>query len=231
MVEYNISWSGGKDSTASVILAHEHGIPVKNIYTVDIMYDENTNACPFIQDFKRECIERFKNEFGYNVITLVPNETYKQSFTHIITRSKNPNRNGKMRGGCISGMCYFTAKKQALLKGIDKSVPQIIGIAIDEPERLERIKSPDISLLAKYNMTEANAMELCKKYNMVSPLYEMGITRDGCFFCPNAHKQLPLLKELYPNIYADYYNLWYDNEPYLNCTNYIYKKSFKSVLT
>ena len=28
-------------------------------------------------------------------------------------------------------------------------------------------------------------MELCRKYNLVSPIYETG-TRGGCWFCPNA---------------------------------------------
>ena len=31
--EWSISWSGGKDSTATVILCHEYGIPIKERIT------------------------------------------------------------------------------------------------------------------------------------------------------------------------------------------------------
>ena len=38
--EWSISWSGGKDSTATVILCHEYGIPIKEILYVKMMYGE-----------------------------------------------------------------------------------------------------------------------------------------------------------------------------------------------
>lgn len=61
-----------------------------------------------------------------------------------------------------------------------------VGIALDEPKRLARLnKEKDISLLAKYGMTEADAWRLCEKYDMLSPCYQHS-KRNGCWFCPNA---------------------------------------------
>lgn len=34
------SWSGGKDSTASIILAHEHGEPLDLIVFSEVMFDK-----------------------------------------------------------------------------------------------------------------------------------------------------------------------------------------------
>lgn len=38
------SWSGGKDSTASIILAHEHNEPLDLIIFSEVMYDENISG-------------------------------------------------------------------------------------------------------------------------------------------------------------------------------------------
>lgn len=49
------------------------------------------------------------------------------------------------------------------------------------------------------NIEEKTTFEICNKYNLLSPLYEMNIGRDGCFFCPNAAvKARELLKKEYP---------------------------------
>ena len=40
--EWAVSWSGGKDSTATIILCHKYGIPIKRIVYVRMMYDEKT---------------------------------------------------------------------------------------------------------------------------------------------------------------------------------------------
>lgn len=36
-----ISWSGGKDSTATIILCHELGIPVDEIIFCEVMFDHS----------------------------------------------------------------------------------------------------------------------------------------------------------------------------------------------
>lgn len=43
-MKYIASWSGGKDSTASIILAHEHNEPLDLIIFSEVMFDENTSG-------------------------------------------------------------------------------------------------------------------------------------------------------------------------------------------
>ena len=65
-------------------------------------------------------------------------------------------------------------------------ITQYVGIAADEPKRLARLAGTNkVSLLAKYGVAEASALALCKRYNLLSPIYEF-TSRGGCFFCPNA---------------------------------------------
>jgi hypothetical protein len=56
---------------------------------------------------------------------------------------------------------------------VRKNIVQYIGIAKDEPSRLGRIDgSRKISLLDKYGYTESMAMQKCREYDLVSPIYE-----------------------------------------------------------
>lgn len=73
------------------------------------------------------------------------------------------------------------------LKNINDDFTQYIGIAIDEPVRMERIVNSGnkVSLLEKYGYTEQMAFDLCKKYDLLSPIYDFA-PRGGCWFCPNA---------------------------------------------
>ena len=56
----------------------------------------------------------------------------------------------------------------------------------DEPIRLARLEGTGkVSLLEKYKLTEKDALELCARYGLLSPIYEH-CRRNGCWFCPNA---------------------------------------------
>lgn len=72
-------------------------------------------------------------------------------------------------------------------KSITEDVTQYIGIAIDEPLRLDKVvqSKNQVSLLQKYGYTEEMAKEKCKEYGLLSPIYDFS-NRGGCWFCPNA---------------------------------------------
>ena len=63
-------------------------------------------------------------------------------------------------------------------KQFDCDIVQYIGIAIDEPKRLARLKqegkTSQISLLAKYGYTEDMAKAKCLEYGLLSPIYGGG---------------------------------------------------------
>ncbi len=99
---------------------------------------------------------------------------------------------GMITGFPMSGRCQITKSVKVLpikrfLKSFEEEFTQYIGIAVDEPARLGRIvkNTNQISLLQKYGYTEQMAFELCKKYDLLSPIYDF-TARNGCWFCPNA---------------------------------------------
>lgn len=84
-----------------------------------------------------------------------------------------------------------------------KDKPSLIGIAADEPERLKRIRKPDRSIIAEHGLTEKDCFTLCRENGLLAPLYDVpGITRAGCFFCPNTNKRImQYIRENYPKLY------------------------------
>lgn len=192
-MKYIASFSGGKDSTASIILAHEHNEPLDLIIFSEVMFDKkNSGELPEHIDFiKNKCISLFES-WGYETKILHANKTYMDYFLHTVRNSRKQERNGKMAGFPMAGKCAIN--RDCKMKAINKfystvkdEFTQYIGIAIDEPVRLDRVArtANQISLLQKYKYTEQMAFDLCKKYDLLSPIYDFA-PRGGCWFCPNA---------------------------------------------
>lgn len=189
-MKYIASWSGGKDSTASILLAHEHNDPLDLIIFSEVMFDENISGeLPEHIDFiKNKAVPIFES-WGYETKILRSDKTYLDCFHHISTKGK---RIGKKRGFPMAGKCLINrnCKMPPLIKftnGIGEPFTQYIGIAVDEPVRMNRIVNAGnkVSLLEKYRYTEQMAFDLCKKYGLLSPIYDFA-PRGGCWFCPNA---------------------------------------------
>ena len=194
-MEYIASFSGGKDSMATIILAHEHNEPLDLIIFSEVMFDKDTSGelPEHIAFIREKCIPLFE-EWGYKFQVLRAEKTYCDVFYHTLKKSKVPERIGKKAGFPMAGKCW--ANRELKIKPIKDfyktkdpdQITQYIGIAIDEPKRLERLKKDKptkISLLEKYGYTEEMAFELCKKYGLLSPIYDFA-PRGGCWFCPNA---------------------------------------------
>ncbi len=184
------SFSGGKDSTASIILAHEHEEPLDLIIFSEVMFDKNISGelPEHIEFIKKSCIPLFES-WGYKVKILHSNLTYMDIFLREPTRGKRFG-SGLITGFPMAGRCQINRSVKVepikkFLKEFNEEFIQYIGIAKDEPKRLARLKENQISLLAKYGYTEQMALELCEKYNLLSPIYDFA-PRGGCWFCPNA---------------------------------------------
>ena len=107
-----------------------------------------------------------------------------------------------MSGRCaVNRDCKVKVINNYLATKESTQLTQYIGIAIDEPKRLERLDANKVSLLAKYNYTEAMARAKAEEYGLLSPTYQYS-QRGGCWFCPNASIQE--LKHLRSN----YKELW-----------------------
>lgn len=188
-MKYFHSWSGGKDSTAAIILDHIHGLPPSTVVFCEVMYDRKhgiSGELPEHIDFvKNVAIPKFQ-EWGFTVDVIHSETDYLDNFFHVISKSRNGN-NGKMRGFPLSGRCTINRccklnpihdyYKRAGLKPSEYT--QYVGIAIDEPERLERLRGTNkVSLLEVYGYTEEMALELCREYGLLSPVYQFA-TRGG----------------------------------------------------
>ncbi len=207
---YFQSWSGGKDSTASIILEHIHGLPRSKIIMSEVMFDKKRNISGELPEHMEwvynTAIPMFQS-WGYGVEILHSDYDYLDLFYHIIRNSKKPYRNGKYNGFLIGGKCMANNYiKVGALKKFFKKINQdhikYVGKAVDEPKRLERLQGTNkVSLLEKYGYTEQMAYDLCKEYGLLSPIYNFS-KRGGCWFCPSA-----TIKE-YTHIKSEYPELW-----------------------
>ena len=203
--EWVVGWSGGKDSTATIILMHEHNIPIKEIIYVRMMYDDNLPATLTVMtDFVDSAKEVFES-WGYKVKIVPSIKTLMQMTTRTYKRSKNLDRNGKLYGitSLSRGMCNMTDVKQRTIRSCSQPDEyHMIGYASDEVQRIHRLDDKHQSIMVTLDVKEEDTFDICRKYNLLSPLYDLGITRDGCWFCPNAvAKERTMLKENYPELY------------------------------
>lgn len=210
-----MSWSGGKDSTASIILAHENNEPLDTIVFCEVMYDlknnisgENPEHIKFIKEEAKPLFE----SWGYKVEILRANQDYLDFFHHIIKHPrKHMDHKGKKFGFPVYGMCGV--KRDLKLKPIDQyyksisdEIIQYVGICADEKRRLTSLRNQPgrISLLEKYGFTEQMAREKCEEYGLLSPSYQFS-DRGGCWFCPNAKlAEHRIIKEKYPDVWNQF---------------------------
>ena len=109
-MKYITSWSGGKDSTASIILAHENNEPLDLIIFSEVMFDKNISGeLPEHIDFiKNKCIPLFES-WGYEVKILHSKNTYIDLFYRMVKKSKIESRNGKIRGFPMNMGCHMNS--------------------------------------------------------------------------------------------------------------------------
>lgn len=193
---YIASCSFGKDSIATILLALKHNEPIDRVLFSEVMFDHDKG----ISGESPEHIKWIYNTaipmlegMGLRVDVVRSKKDYQDEFYHVRKKGK---RIGKIAGFPMGGSC--TINRELKVKPIhdylkelkkDYDVIQYIGIAMDEPKRLERLhnsKDEKVSLLEKYGYTEDMAYKLCKEYGLLSPIYQ-SVSRGGCWFCPNAN--------------------------------------------
>lgn len=239
-MHYSVSWSGGKDSTASIILAHEHNEPINSIVFVEVMYDikrnisgENPEHIKFIKEVAKPLFE----SWGYPVHIVRAKKDYLDFFNRIIkSPRKYQDRKGKKFGFPANGMCGV--KRDLKLKPMSdfykmfnrNELIEYVGICADETKRLESLRKQNnkISLLEKYGCTEEMARQKCEEYGLLSPCYKYS-KRGGCWFCPNAklmeHREI---KRLYPDVWKEFVALEEETNIANNKWN-VYGKTLKEV--
>lgn len=207
------SLSFGKDSMATLLLAAEQGIPIDRAMYCDIKFSpELSGEHPLMATWIPRAEQRLKELFDITV-----DHTY--SGVSFIEQFYKRKQKGNHRGDCvrktvtIAAWCNDRLKLEAIRKyliGFNKPVTQFVGIAYDEPVRWERMKAKETdkrkyrSLLVEQKLTERDAMSVCRKYDLLSPIYETDeIYRGGCWFCPKqCLADLYSLWKNYPSLYS-----------------------------
>lgn len=211
-MQYIQSWSGGKDSTASIILEHIHGLPPSKIIMSEVMFDKNrgiSGELPEHMDWVHNTAIPLFESWGHEVKILHADKDYLDLFYHTVTKSKHPERIGKYSGYLVGGMCAANRDLKInpinqFYKNLKVDFIQFVGIAFDEPKRLSRLEGTNkVSLLYKYGYTEQMALDLCKQYNLLSPIYQYS-KRGGCWFCPNSRlSDFAHIKQFYPELWSE----------------------------
>jgi len=211
---YIVSWSGGKDSTATVVLAHEHGISLDKI-VISLpwfskekkIYADHPDHVEWVLGYAKPLFEKW----GYPVEILSSDKDYIYWFNKIRSnKCKNAEYVGKRYGWIIAGMCKMNPEKVEPINKYVRSLnsPFIMyeGIAADEERRLMgmHLKRGHYSLLESYKISEFETYAICRKYGLLSPLYNRGRKRQGCWFCPNQSiAELADTKENHPELWAE----------------------------
>ena len=218
-----ISSSFGKDSMASILLAHIHRIPIDEVIFVNVMFDKETSAEPPEHiDFVYNKAIPFCESIGMPVKVLTPSTTFCDFF--VKERTQRSKYFGKIYGFPLALRCEINGlcKRKVIneYKSQNPNVQMYVGIAVDEVQRLKNLQERGgESLLANFEYTEQMAKELCEQYGMLSPIYNF-VKREGCWFCPAQNKkQIVACFKRHPDLWEKYKQLYYDNKDRLIRTN------------
>lgn len=205
-MKYIASCSFGKDSLAAIICRAEHGEPVDEAVYCRVMFDNETSAeLPEHEDWIHNCaVPLLERRYGVRTTIVQAEMTYTDCF---YSRFERGGKIGQMYGfpflkgpWCNSRLKVSPIKKWH--KSIGEHIP-VIGIASDETERAVRKTAQKAVLpLVDYGVCEAEAFDICREAGLLSPAYNCGRTRLGCWFCHNQRVgELRRLRSEYPALW------------------------------
>ena len=188
---FNLSF--GKDSMATLLLALEQGVKVDRVMYVDIRFDsEISGEHPIMAEWIPTAEKILREKFGIVVDHAYSGVTYCEQFYREKTKGKHI---GDKYGfpHIIGAWCNDRLKVKAIQKYMaqfkGQEITHFVGIAADEPKRWARMQAKETgrvkyrSLLVGQNLTEQDAVAICKQYNLLSHTYGVdGIFRGGVGF-------------------------------------------------
>jgi len=194
-----VSFSGGKDSTAMLLMMLEKNEPIHSIVFCDTGWE-----FPEMLDH----IDKVEKYIGMEIVRVKP----KVDFNYLmldrkITRGKHAGLKGYGWPSVMRRWC--TREKISAIYRYDKTIPNpvaCIGMAYDERSRLYSKSSQKYSIrypLVDYRVTEQEALEYSysKGFNWKGLYYKF--RRVSCFCCPLQRiGELRKLRRYYPALWA-----------------------------
>lgn len=206
-MRYIASCSFGKDSLAAIDCRVEHGEPIDEAVYCRIMFDGETSAeLPEHEEWiHTHAIPLLKSRYGINTAIVQGAYTYVDCFYRVYTKSKT--KNGMIWGfPYLNGSWCNSRLKVRPMNAWSRSVgeyTQIVGIAADEEKRAQKktVKGKILPLV-EHGITEAEAFAICRKAGLLSPAYNGGRCRLGCWFCSNQRVgELRRLRKEHPTLW------------------------------
>lgn len=192
-MKYIASCSFGKDSLAMVLLLMEKGYPLDEV----VFYD---TGMEFKAIYKiRDKAAKIFEANGIRFIELRPQDPFLYNMLErpVMSRKKGAH---KGYGWCGGVHRWGTGEKiRALEKYIAGEDVCYIGIAADEPQRLQGLVYPKCAPLSEWGMSEKDCLEYC--YSKGFAWEENGIElysildRVSCWCCSNKNRKE--LKNIY----------------------------------
>jgi 3'-phosphoadenosine 5'-phosphosulfate sulfotransferase (PAPS reductase)/FAD synthetase len=190
-----VSFSGGKDSTAMLLMMLERGMPVD-----EIVFCDTGKEFPAMYDHIAE-VERYT---GRKITKLQAERGFDYWFKdHVITRGKWKGWKGWGWPGYRFRWCTSRLKVDVINKYFKgKNTVHYIGIAADESQRCKG--NGEQYPLVGWGITEPEALQYCydKGFDW-GGLYEQ-FCRVSCYLCPFQRiGKLKVLYTHYPELWAE----------------------------
>lgn len=214
--QYILSLSYGKDSLACLEAIKLLGLPLDRIVHAECYATDTIPAdLPPMVDFKAKADQIILDRYGIKVEHIcatreAERERERVTYEKIFYRtrySKKYQREQIYGFPCMKGAWCNSRLKMAAIHQMPKSdgvtnIVQYLGIAADEPERIERHTRPNVVLpLVLIGWDEAYCRQWCEENDLLSPIYSLS-ARGGCWFCHNQGvEQLRLLRRNYPELW------------------------------
>jgi hypothetical protein len=188
-MKYIASCSFGKDSIAAIITAKEMGLDLEEAVYVRVMFDDKISAeLPDHEQWIWDvAIPTLRDKYNIKTTVLQSDNTYIKQFWRKFERGKKV---GQIYGFPMlrTPWCNNLLKIKEIHKWEREAAPhiQIIGLAADETKRIAKtIVAGTFLPLVEAGITEEQAFSVARGAGLLSPAYNNGRTRLGCWFCHN----------------------------------------------
>ncbi|MHA1396114.1 MAG: phosphoadenosine phosphosulfate reductase domain-containing protein [Candidatus Heimdallarchaeaceae archaeon] len=189
-----VYFSGGKDSTAMLIVLLENQIPFD-----EIIFNDTEVEFPEIYTH----INLVQKKLEVKITYLKPKKHFEYWMCEHRTRKGNIGYGWpRIKLRWCTKLFKQRAESSYFKKKQLKNIRKLIGISTSEINRMKKYYKQEIYPLVKFGIDSQEALKICYRYGFDwNGLYEK-LSHTGCFWCPFRR-----LREL-ENIYRFYPHLW-----------------------
>ena len=182
------SVSFGKDSLAMLLLILNRNMPLDEV----VFYDTGAEF-DCIYSIRDKVIKEYLKPRGIKYTELKPST----DFFEMMLEKEVKHRDGTVSKGyswCGGACRWGTAYKTQIINKYLKDCKVYVGIASDEPKRIERARAKGQLLpLVDYKFKEQDCLDFCRIHNFSwiedgIPLYQI-LDRVSCWCCANKNKK------------------------------------------